>query len=152
MPVSGRSPHNPFIGTFRTCDGGTIALNTLTPGPYIRDIFTHLGLAELADDPRFSTARPARSASPPTLSDDILMARRKTDQERARVERHAAEGPDRRGEVLHRTRDLRRGGRGHRGGGEQTGSERAHQAWWKRRGSGHSQGRLSGSTSISGAM
>jgi uncharacterized protein (TIGR02231 family) len=34
----------------------------------------------------FSTARPARVASPPLLSDDLLHARRKTDQERQRVE------------------------------------------------------------------
>lgn len=31
-------------------------LCTLTPGPCIRDIFTHLGIPEAADDPRFATA------------------------------------------------------------------------------------------------
>jgi crotonobetainyl-CoA:carnitine CoA-transferase CaiB-like acyl-CoA transferase len=56
MPVSGSSGGNPFMGNFRTEDGGTINLCTLTPGPYIRDVFTHLGLPEAADDPRFSTA------------------------------------------------------------------------------------------------
>jgi crotonobetainyl-CoA:carnitine CoA-transferase CaiB-like acyl-CoA transferase len=55
MPKSGSSPGNPFLGTYRTSDGGTIGLNTLTPGPYIRDIFEHLGIPEAADDPRFST-------------------------------------------------------------------------------------------------
>jgi crotonobetainyl-CoA:carnitine CoA-transferase CaiB-like acyl-CoA transferase len=55
MPSSGASPGNPFLGTYRTSDGGTIVLNTLTPGPYIRDIFEHLGIPEAADDPRFST-------------------------------------------------------------------------------------------------
>lgn len=35
---------------------------------------------------RFSTARPARAASPPALVDDLLSSRRKTDQERSRVE------------------------------------------------------------------
>jgi crotonobetainyl-CoA:carnitine CoA-transferase CaiB-like acyl-CoA transferase len=55
MPSSGASGGNPFMGNFRTADGGTINLCTLTPGPYIRDVFTHLGLAEAADDPRFST-------------------------------------------------------------------------------------------------
>ena len=55
MPRSGSNPGNPFMGNFRTADGGTINLCTLTPGPYIRDIFTHLGLPECADDPRFST-------------------------------------------------------------------------------------------------
>ena len=35
---------------------------------------------------RFSTARPARAASPPVMADDVLSSRRKTDQERSRVE------------------------------------------------------------------
>lgn len=35
---------------------------------------------------RFSTARPARVASPPLLGDDVLHARRKTDEERRRIE------------------------------------------------------------------
>jgi crotonobetainyl-CoA:carnitine CoA-transferase CaiB-like acyl-CoA transferase len=56
MPRVGSSPNNPFLGTYRTSDGGTIAMNTLTPGPYIRDVFEHLGIAEAADDPRFATA------------------------------------------------------------------------------------------------
>jgi len=55
MPFSGANGGNPFMGNFRTADGGTINHCTLTPGPYIRDVFTHLGLAECADDPRFST-------------------------------------------------------------------------------------------------
>ena len=55
MPFSGANGGNPFMGNFRTSDGGTINLCTLTPGPYIRDVFSHLGLAECADDPRFST-------------------------------------------------------------------------------------------------
>jgi crotonobetainyl-CoA:carnitine CoA-transferase CaiB-like acyl-CoA transferase len=54
MPKSGGVPGNPFLGNFRTADGGTINLCILTPGPLIRDTFTHLGLAALADDPRFS--------------------------------------------------------------------------------------------------
>jgi crotonobetainyl-CoA:carnitine CoA-transferase CaiB-like acyl-CoA transferase len=56
MPRIGGSPNNPFLGAFRTADGGTIVMNTLTPGPYITDIFTHLGIPEAAQDPRFSTA------------------------------------------------------------------------------------------------
>ncbi len=55
LPKSGCTVGNPFLGTYRTADGGTIVFNTLTPGPYIRDIFTHLGIPEAADDPRFST-------------------------------------------------------------------------------------------------
>jgi len=54
MPASGGSPGNPFLGNYLTSDGGTINLCTLTPGPYVRDMFNHLGLPELADDPRFS--------------------------------------------------------------------------------------------------
>jgi crotonobetainyl-CoA:carnitine CoA-transferase CaiB-like acyl-CoA transferase len=57
-PRSGANPGNPFMGNFRTSDGGTINLCILTPGPYIRDTFEHLGLAELADDPRFSEVMP----------------------------------------------------------------------------------------------
>ena len=55
-PRSGPTPGNPFSGNYRTSDGGTINLCILTPGPYIRDTFEHLGLPELADDPRFSEA------------------------------------------------------------------------------------------------
>jgi crotonobetainyl-CoA:carnitine CoA-transferase CaiB-like acyl-CoA transferase len=55
MPRIGGSVNNPFLGTYRTSDGGTIAMNTLTPGAYIRDVFQHLGLPEAADDPRFAT-------------------------------------------------------------------------------------------------
>ncbi|MCW1428743.1 CaiB/BaiF CoA transferase family protein [Novosphingobium sp. JCM 18896] len=53
-PRSGATPGNPFMGNFQTSDGGTINLCHLQPGPYIRDTFTHLGLPELADDPRFA--------------------------------------------------------------------------------------------------
>lgn len=52
----GGSPNNPFLGNFTTSDGGTINLCILTPGPYIRDTFAHLGLPEAAEDPRFATA------------------------------------------------------------------------------------------------
>jgi len=55
MPVSGGTPGNPFLGNFRTSDGGTINLCTLTPGPYARDLFEHLEMPELAEDPRFSS-------------------------------------------------------------------------------------------------
>ena len=56
MPTSGASPGNPFMGNFRTADGGTINLNTIIPGPHIRSMFDHLGIPEAAEDPRFSTA------------------------------------------------------------------------------------------------
>jgi len=57
MPKSGANPGNPFMGNFRTADGGTINLCTLTPGPHIRSLFQHLGIPEAADDPRFSEAK-----------------------------------------------------------------------------------------------
>ncbi len=56
MPSSGGNPGNPFTGNYRTSDGGTINLCILTPGKYIRDTFTHLGIPEAADDPRFVDA------------------------------------------------------------------------------------------------
>jgi crotonobetainyl-CoA:carnitine CoA-transferase CaiB-like acyl-CoA transferase len=55
IPKSGGGVGNPFVGVFRTSDGGAINLTVLTPGPYIRDTFEHLGIPELADDARFST-------------------------------------------------------------------------------------------------
>lgn len=57
MPTSGGNPSNPFTGNYRTSDGGTINLCTLTPGPHIRNMFAHLGIPEAADDPRFSDAK-----------------------------------------------------------------------------------------------
>jgi crotonobetainyl-CoA:carnitine CoA-transferase CaiB-like acyl-CoA transferase len=56
MPRSGSTVGNPFTGGYRTSDGGTIVMTTLTPGPYIHDIFEHLGIPAAAEDPRFSTA------------------------------------------------------------------------------------------------
>jgi crotonobetainyl-CoA:carnitine CoA-transferase CaiB-like acyl-CoA transferase len=56
MPRSGCTPGNPFMGNFRTSDGGTINLNTLIPGPHIRSMFETVGIPEAAEDPRFSTA------------------------------------------------------------------------------------------------
>jgi crotonobetainyl-CoA:carnitine CoA-transferase CaiB-like acyl-CoA transferase len=47
---------NPFIGVFRTSDGKFINLTVLSPGPYIEDVFGHLGIADAAKDARFSTA------------------------------------------------------------------------------------------------
>jgi uncharacterized protein (TIGR02231 family) len=40
---------------------------------------------------RFSTARPARAASPPTIEDDVISSRKKTDLERSRVTLEARE-------------------------------------------------------------
>ena len=54
MPKSGGVSVNPFMGNFRTSDGGWINLCVLSPSAVIRDTFDHLGLPELADDPRFS--------------------------------------------------------------------------------------------------
>ncbi len=55
-PNSGSFPGNPFMGNFLTSDGGTINLCVLAPAKYLRDTFEHLGLGEMADDERFSTA------------------------------------------------------------------------------------------------
>jgi crotonobetainyl-CoA:carnitine CoA-transferase CaiB-like acyl-CoA transferase len=54
MPASGGSARSPFNGNYRTSDGGTINLCIVSPTGLIRDTFEHLGLPELADDPRFS--------------------------------------------------------------------------------------------------
>jgi crotonobetainyl-CoA:carnitine CoA-transferase CaiB-like acyl-CoA transferase len=53
MPVSGGLPSNPFIGNFRTSDGGAINLCIVSPTGLIRDTFEHVGAPEAADDPRF---------------------------------------------------------------------------------------------------
>jgi crotonobetainyl-CoA:carnitine CoA-transferase CaiB-like acyl-CoA transferase len=57
MPRSGGSPVNPFMGNYRTQDGGTINLCTISPTGHIRNLFEHLGIPEAADDPRFSEPR-----------------------------------------------------------------------------------------------
>lgn len=49
---------NPFMANYLTSDGGTINLCIVSPTGYIRDAFEHLGLAELADDPRFCDVMP----------------------------------------------------------------------------------------------
>ncbi|MET1756728.1 CoA transferase [Novosphingobium sp. RD2P27] len=56
-PSPGGAMVNPFLGHFRTADQRVISLFIMVPGPYIRDTFTHLGVPEAADDPRFSDAR-----------------------------------------------------------------------------------------------
>jgi crotonobetainyl-CoA:carnitine CoA-transferase CaiB-like acyl-CoA transferase len=56
MPKSGGNPVNPFIGYYRTSDGGTINLCTLSPTGLIRSLFEHVGAPEAADDPRFADA------------------------------------------------------------------------------------------------
>jgi crotonobetainyl-CoA:carnitine CoA-transferase CaiB-like acyl-CoA transferase len=54
MPNADEPSVNPFLGNYLTSDGGTINLCIVSPTAYVRDTFEHLGLAELADDPRFS--------------------------------------------------------------------------------------------------
>jgi crotonobetainyl-CoA:carnitine CoA-transferase CaiB-like acyl-CoA transferase len=49
---------NPFMANYRTSDGGTINLCIVSPTGYIRDTWEHLGLPELADDPRFCDVMP----------------------------------------------------------------------------------------------
>ncbi len=55
MPSSGGSVRNPFMGNFRTSDGGTINLCMVSPTGLIADTFQHVGVPEAADDPRFAT-------------------------------------------------------------------------------------------------
>ncbi len=54
MPKSGGAPTNPFIGNYQTSDGRTINLCITSPSGVIEDTFKHLGIPELAKDPRFS--------------------------------------------------------------------------------------------------
>jgi crotonobetainyl-CoA:carnitine CoA-transferase CaiB-like acyl-CoA transferase len=56
MPGTG-SRVNPFMGNYFTSDGQTINLCMPSPTGYIRDTFEHLGIPELADDPRFAEPR-----------------------------------------------------------------------------------------------
>lgn len=46
---------NPFMGVFKTSDGGFINLTVLSPSLLIDDTFRHLGIPDCATDPRFST-------------------------------------------------------------------------------------------------
>ncbi len=57
MPVSGGGARNPFQGNYRTSDNGTINMCTLSPTGHIESLFEHLGIPEVAKDPRFSEAR-----------------------------------------------------------------------------------------------
>ena len=49
---------NPFMANYVTADDGIINLCIVSPTGYIRDTFEHLGLPELADDPRFCDVMP----------------------------------------------------------------------------------------------
>lgn len=57
MPVSGGSKRNPFMGNFRTSDGGTINLCVVSPTGLITDTFAHVGVPEAANDPRFADVK-----------------------------------------------------------------------------------------------
>lgn len=58
MPGSAAHSVNPFMGNYKTSDGGTINLCIISPTGLIRDTFEHLGIPEAADDPRFSDVLP----------------------------------------------------------------------------------------------
>lgn len=58
MPDDAGPSVNPFMANYLTADGETINLCIVSPTGYIRDAFEHLGLPELADDPRFSDVLP----------------------------------------------------------------------------------------------
>lgn len=55
---------NPFMGVFKTSDGGFINLTVLSPGPLIEDTFAHLGLADYAQDERFSVVEALMENAP----------------------------------------------------------------------------------------
>ena len=57
MPSSGGPLRNPFMGNFRTSDGGTINLCMVSPTGLIADTFAHVGVPEAADDPRFADVK-----------------------------------------------------------------------------------------------
>jgi crotonobetainyl-CoA:carnitine CoA-transferase CaiB-like acyl-CoA transferase len=73
LPQSGSFGANPFVGSFKAADGKSLCLTILKPGPYIRDTFEHLNLAELADDPRFATAE-ALFENVPACSEHLIKA------------------------------------------------------------------------------
>jgi crotonobetainyl-CoA:carnitine CoA-transferase CaiB-like acyl-CoA transferase len=58
MPNSMGRSVNPFLGNYETSDGGIINLCIVSPTGYIRDAFEHLGLGEVAEDPRFAEVLP----------------------------------------------------------------------------------------------
>ena len=76
MPKSGGNPVNPFIGYYRTSDGGTINLCTLAPTGLIRSLFEHVGVPEAADDPRFADA-PSLFKNADAASDILVAAFKK---------------------------------------------------------------------------
>ncbi|WP_169943668.1 CaiB/BaiF CoA transferase family protein [Sphingomonas lacunae] len=55
---------NPFMGVFKTSDGGFINLTVLSPAPLIADTFTHLGLDECISDERFATIEALMANAP----------------------------------------------------------------------------------------
>ncbi|MEO6091816.1 MAG: CoA transferase [Novosphingobium sp.] len=57
MPGSGGAARNPFMGNYQTSDNGTINLCTISPTGHIGSLFQHLGVADAAEDPRFSDPR-----------------------------------------------------------------------------------------------
>jgi crotonobetainyl-CoA:carnitine CoA-transferase CaiB-like acyl-CoA transferase len=73
MPTSGGLPQNPFLGNFRTSDGGTINLCMVSPTGLIRDTFEHVGVPQAANDPRFKDV-PALLANSAAASDILVRA------------------------------------------------------------------------------
>jgi crotonobetainyl-CoA:carnitine CoA-transferase CaiB-like acyl-CoA transferase len=73
MPKSGGNPVNPFLGYFRTSDGGTINFCMVSPTGLIRDTFEHLGVPEQADNPLFKDV-PSLLANSEAASDIIVEA------------------------------------------------------------------------------
>ena len=53
MPKAGGSPGMPLMGLFPTADHRAIAVFLMQPDLHYRSLFEHLGLPEMAEDPRF---------------------------------------------------------------------------------------------------
>jgi crotonobetainyl-CoA:carnitine CoA-transferase CaiB-like acyl-CoA transferase len=73
MPKSGGLAVNPFIGMFKTSDGKSINLCMPSPTGYIEDTFSHLGIPEAAQDPRFKDV-PSLLANAAAASELIVKA------------------------------------------------------------------------------
>jgi crotonobetainyl-CoA:carnitine CoA-transferase CaiB-like acyl-CoA transferase len=77
LSAGGGVAGNPIVGYFRTSDDRWINLMMLQPGRYWADTCRHLGLGDLATDPRFDTAEKvmARSAEASALISEAIAAR-----------------------------------------------------------------------------
>ena len=69
---------NPLVGTYQTSDGRWMCFVMLQAGRYWADTCRHLGLDELIDDPRFSTAEALMTSESTVAASAIIAERMKT--------------------------------------------------------------------------